>query len=114
MRNMRRNKVTVYYAPLVGLTPVDEGSVDTLEHDHAYGEKVEIEACVSPATVNVSGEWYGVAERYDKTLIIEGVCPFDESAGLWIDDLQSTDPDYEVKRIAQSATIARVYAKKLV
>ena len=121
MRCMERNKTLIYYAPMLGTTPIMDGDDDTFEHDVSFGEKTALYANVSPAigfTYRGSGqaesEWFGRIERYDKQIIIEGECPFKEPAGLWIDDLDAPNPDYQVQSIAQSANFAKVLVKKIV
>lgn len=117
MRCLERNKRKFYYAPLIPEESepiVDEYGNETGESIPKYGAKVEMRANISAANGSVAREWYGIADQYDRSIIISGECPFDETAGLWIDDLDAQRPDYAVKGIATSLNGTIVVTRKLV
>lgn len=116
MRCLERNKRLFYYAqPSSSLTPIlDDDENETGEYTVTFGTKTAMRANISAVTGSVAREWYGIAEKYDRVICFEGECPFDETAGLWIDNLSTDSPDYGIRAISESLNSTSVLVKKLV
>ena len=109
MKTLLRNQREFSYCLYVGEDPIiDDYGNETGEYRVTYGLPQAMKANISPATGTSGTEQFGNLEDYDKVIVHEGVCPFDENAVLFIDKAPEFDgegdplPDYRVRRIAQS------------
>lgn len=109
MRILRRNARIFWYCPYEGREELtDEYGNATGDFPPRYGAPAEACGNISPATGQSGTEQFGNLTDYDKVIVGEGECPFDESAVLFIDKDPDTDLeghpqyDYIVRRVAQS------------
>ena len=114
MRMLKRNLKPFYYALYLGKTPLVDGEGnDTGEYTVNYGTKTLAYANISQASGSISSMWYGMAEGYDKTLILDKDIPLTEESRLWIDDTTADEGDYRVKLIRKSLTTTSVLVRKI-
>lgn len=133
MKALARNKQTFYYALATGtLTDVtDEDGLYTGEQEPAYGNPVQVQMNISPATGRTALEWFGINESYDKVLVTDDInCPITETSRLWIDTVpviagdpqQQGDPpagstetphDYIVARVGRSLNSVVIGVRKV-
>ena len=104
MRELERNKRTVYYALFDKNEPIlDEDGNDTGEERYFYFAPVELRINVSPAL----GE-SATLVTCDKSL------PIDEQTVFWIDETDTSKPfDYTVKKVAESLNSLQIAVKKV-
>lgn len=110
MRDLNRNKQTIYYALYQGKQKTyDADGYYTGEPLSQYSAPVEMKANVSPAKGTSDVEQFGVSEDYTKTIVTTDLtCPIDEMSRLWV-DTPATDEsgavlphNYAVIRVAKS------------
>lgn len=104
MRELERNKQTIYYALLTGSTEATDASgYRTGGRNKTYSEPVSIRINVSPARGNANREMIGIDCQYSKTLTTADLdCPIQEDSILWI-GVPTTEPhNYVVVRKAKS------------
>ena len=90
MRNLNRNKRTIYYALHTGDTPdKDEYGNETGESTPTYGEQVALECNISAAGGEEIVKAFGSFTAYNRTICISGTtCQIDEKSAVWF----NTDP----------------------
>lgn len=113
MRCLKRNKVSFYYANIIGSEEVtDENGYKTGETRLIYDKPKELKANISVAQGEVVFQLFGGNESYDKIIVSDDVnIPINEYSALWIDTVPLFDEiskevitpnDYIVKKIARS------------
>ena len=116
MRELERNKRTVYYALFNKNEPIlDENGYDTGEERPSYFAPVELEINVSPAIGESATRQFGDVLDYDRTLVTCNVdLPINEQTVFWIDETDTTKPfDYVVKKVAESLNSLLIAVKKV-
>lgn len=106
MRNLSRNKSSIYYALYNGKSEVqDEDGLYTGDIAPSYTTPTEIRASVSAARGTSDIDLFGVNISYTKTVIVDDMsCPIDEHSILWIGVTpdNNTPHNYEVVQVAKS------------
>ena len=116
MRELERNKRTVYYALFDKNEPIlDENGYDTGEERPSYFAPVGLRINVSPALGESATRQFGEILDYDRTLVTCDVdLPIDEKTVFWIDETDTTKPfDYTVKKVAKSLNSLQIAVKKV-
>lgn len=104
MRNLNRNKRTIYYALRTGETVnVDEYGNETSESTPTYGEKTALRCNVSAASGEDAVQAFGSFTGYSRTLCVaDPACPIDEKTILWFGIEPSEPHNYIVTQKADS------------
>ena len=106
MRDLIRNKRSLWYALPVGSTPIlDEYGNDTLEVEVAFSSPLPFQANVSANVGQEAIEVFGAQTGYSRTVSIVGMCPLVEGCRLWFGvepNEQETNYNYTVARVADS------------
>ena len=104
MRNLSRNKSTIYYALYDSKSEVqDEDGLYTGDNAPSYTAPTEIRASVSAARGTSDIDLFGVNISYTKTVIVDDMsCPIDEHSILWIGISTDEPHNYEVVQVAKS------------
>lgn len=104
MRNLARNKSTIYYALYDSKSEVqDEDGLYTGDNAPSYTAPTEIRASVSAARGTSDIDLFGVNISYTKTVIVDDMeCPIDEHSILWIGVTPDKPHNYEVVQVAKS------------
>lgn len=113
MRCLIRNKVSFYYANLIGSEEiVNEDGYKTGEKRLFYDKPKRTEANISVAKGEVVLQLFGGNESYDKIIVSDDMqLPINEYSVIWIDSVPVFDEknnetitpnNYVVKRIAKS------------
>ena len=116
MREIERNKRTVYYALFDKNEPIlDEDGNDTGETRPTYFAPVELRINVSPALGESATRQFGEVVDYDRTLVIcDMSLPINEKTVFWIDETDTAKPyDYTVKKVAKSLNSLQIAVKKV-
>lgn len=116
MRELERNKRTVYYALFDKNEPIlDENGDDTGEERPTYFAPVELHINVSPALGESATRQFGEVLDYDRTLVsCDMSLPIDEQTVFWIDETDTTKPfDYSVKKVAGSLNSLLIAVKRV-
>ena len=116
MRELERNKRTVYYALFDKNEPIlDEDGNDTGEVMPNYLPPVQLRINVSPAAGESATRQFGDVVDYDRTLVIcDTNLPIDEHTVFWIDDTDTTKAfDYTVRQVAKSLNSLLIAVKKV-
>lgn len=112
MRNLKRNKETVYYALYQGMSETMKDGLYTGGKTKEYGNVVSAEMTTSPQRTAygfvcevVSMEFFGKDKPYSKSMWTEDMdCPIDEETIVWLGlgDISGYDSDseYEVGDLA--------------
>ena len=110
MRMLDRNKQMFKYRIATGaVVPVfDPDGYETGEYAPVYSGKLTAFASIAPATGEASERAFGASIEYDRIICADTDFGMDENAQLWIDDLNSANPDYVIKRIAKSINGVRI------
>ena len=104
MRNLARNKSSIYYALYNSKSEVqDEDGLYTGDIAPSYTAPTEIRASVSAARGTSDIDLFGVNISYTKTVIVDDMsCPIDEHSILWIGVTPDSPHNYEVVQVAKS------------
>lgn len=116
MRELERNKRTVYYALFDKNEPIlDEDGNDTGEERPSYLPPVELRINVSPALGESATRQFGEVVDYDRTLVIcDTTLPVNEQTVFWIDETDTSKAfDYKVKKVAKSLNSLLIAVKKV-
>lgn len=110
MRNLERNKRTIYYTLYMGLVEaVDENGYYTGEKPPQYSDPVAIKGSVSAARGSTDLDLFGINVPYTNTIIVDDMdCPVDENSLFWIDE----NP-YAVVLVAKSLNHITYAVRKL-
>lgn len=116
MRELERNKRTVYYALFDKNEPIlDDDGNDTGEETPVYLAPVELRINVSPAAGESATRQFGDVVDYDRTLVTCDITlPIDEHTVFWVDEADTAKPfDYTVKQVAKSLNSLLIAVKKV-
>lgn len=105
MRDVRRNKQTIWYALRTGHTEnTDEYGNVTGTFTEVYGEPVAYKVNVSPNKGTIDLERFGLDSRYTRVLTTTDLrCPIAVDSILWIGADPETEPyNFVVERISPS------------
>ena len=107
MRNLIRNKRSLWYAIPVGSNPIlDEYGNDTLEVEMVFSSPLPLRANVSANVGLESVEVFGSQTEYSRTVsIIDHECPLTEGCRVWFrvePNEEGTNYNYTVARVADS------------
>ena len=107
MRDLIRNKRSLWYALPVGSTPIlDEYGNDTLEVEAAFSSPLYLQANVSANIGQEAVEVFGSQTEYNRTLsITRMMCPLTEGCRVWFGKEPNDagdDNNYVVARVADS------------
>lgn len=104
MRNLMRNRRSLYRATIIGTEPVlDEYGNETLEERVIYGEPTMIYCNFSANMGQESVEVFGAQTEYSRTVSWAGEdCPFSEGDFVWIGVDPNEAHNYTVARVADS------------
>ena len=105
MRDLDRNKRTIYYALYKSESAdIDAHGDETGGYSITYDTSVSIKVNVSAARGTSETEQFGVDLKYTKTFVTTDMtCPIAEDSVLWVDDVNTSHPyDYTVASIAKS------------
>lgn len=90
MKNLARNKQTIYYALYEGMGENIVDGLYTGEQIPQYSTPTSLKASVSAARGTADIDLFGINTNYTKTVIVDDMsCPIDEHSRLWIG--RSTD-----------------------
>lgn len=104
MRNLNRNKRSLWYALLTGETlNTDEYGNETGESTPTYGEAIALMCNVSAASGEEAVQAFGSFTGYSRTMCVaDPKCPIDENTVVWF-GVEPTEPyNYIVVRKADS------------
>ena len=116
MRELERNKRTVYYALFDKNEAIlDDDGYETGEVRPSYLPPVELRINVSPSIGESATRQFGDVVDYDRTLVIcDTTLPIDERTVFWIDETDITKSfDYKVKKVAKSLNSLQIAVKKV-
>ena len=107
MRDLKRNKRTLWYAVPEGNVPIlDEYGNDTLEVEAVFSSPLPFQANVSANIGQAAVEVFGSQTDYSRTVSITGpVCPLVEGCRVWFGKEPNDagdDNNYVVARVADS------------
>ena len=107
MRNLIRNKRSLWYAVPVGSTPIlDEYGNDTLEVEWTFSSPLPFQANVSANVGQEAVQVFGSQTEYSRTVSIAGdECPLVEGSRVWFGtepNEQASNHNYTVVRVADS------------
>lgn len=103
MRDVRRNKQTIWYALRTGSTEnLDEYGNKTGTYTEVYGEPVMYKVNVSPNKGTIDLERFGLDSKYTRVLTTTDLrCPIAMDSILWIGADPETEPyNFVVERIS--------------
>ena len=85
MRDLIRNKRSLWYAIPMGSTPIlDEYGNDTLEVEQAYSSPLHLQANVSANVGHEAVEVFGSQTEYNRTMsLTDTECPLVEGCRVW-------------------------------
>lgn len=116
MKCLNRNKTLFYYALYDRKEELlDEYGNPTGLYQIFYKDPKPYRANISAAMGESATRQFGDLELYDKVIVFDDVnTPVDESAILWIDRLETTQPhDYIVKKRAISLNVVSLAVQKV-
>lgn len=104
MRDLNRNKRTLYYAPYLGETDIlDNNGNLTGESEPTYGDIKTLRVNISASAGTEATEAFGGFNNYTRTITVSDTsCPLDEDSIVWL-GVDITGPhNYIVTRKADS------------
>ena len=107
MRDLMRNKRSLWYAIPEGSTPIlDDYGNDTLEVETVFSSPLHLQANVSANVGTEAIQVFGTQTEYNRTVSIAGdECPLVEGCRVWFrvePNEQGTNYNYTVARVADS------------
>lgn len=104
MRDLMRNKRSLWYANPVGNTPiVDEYGNDTLEVEVDFSSPLRLQANIGANAGQQAVEVFGSQPEYSRTVSITGnTCPLVEGCRVWFGVEPSESHNYTVAQVADS------------
>lgn len=114
MRLLERDKQPFWYANYIGREMLREGQNFTGERSTEYGEPAQAYGTFSENTGAATPRDFGTYIDYDYVIHMDsGPCPFDENAGIWLNNTTDQDPDYRVLRISELRTYTAVAIRQM-
>lgn len=110
MRMLERNKQTFAFKLLTdkSVPILDPDGYETGEYALAYSEKIFAKANIAHVTGHADERAFGTLVQYDRVICANTDFGMDENSLLWVDDLDSPNNDYIVKRISKSLNTVRI------
>lgn len=105
MRDLARNKRTIWYALRIGEVPnVDTNGHETGETTPYYGDPVALRCNISAVRGEVAAEAFGTYPAYSRTVTVtDPNCPLAEDSIVWFDADPAAQPhNYIVVQRADS------------
>jgi hypothetical protein len=113
MRDLKRNKQTIWYSLLNVSTDTDEwGNTEDVK---TYGEPVQMDISISGNRGEASQQAFGTDLKYDREMSTHDMnCPIDEYSHLWLDGRSSTEThNYIVKAVSKTLNCIRYAIEKV-
>ena len=107
MRDLMRNKRSLWYAIPQGSTPIlDDYGNDTLEVETVFSSPLHLQANVSANLGQEAVQAFGAQTEYSRTVsLVQDECPLVEGCRVWFrvePNEQGTNYNYTVARVADS------------
>ena len=107
MRDLMRNKRSLWYAIPQGSTPIlDDYGNDTLEVETVFSSPLHLQANVSANLGQEAVQAFGAQTEYSRTAsLVQDECPLVEGCRVWFrvePNGQGTNYNYTVARVADS------------
>ena len=114
-RDLKKNKVGMYYALYSDKTPVlDADGNDTLETTAGYSKPVWFEASISSGISDVSDSPFGNNVSYDRVILSSDMSlPVTDTSLIWIDNAPTYDEAGTVKPDSADYKVAALPLKSL-
>lgn len=113
MRDLKRNKQTIWYSLLNVSTDTDEwGNTEDVK---TYGEPVQMDISISGNKGEVSQQAFGTDLKYDREMSTHDMaCPIDEYSHLWLDGRSPNEThNYTVKAVSKTLNCIRYAIEKV-
>lgn len=113
MRDLKRNKQTIWYSLLNVSTDTDEwGNTEDVK---TYGEPVQMDISISGNRGEASQQAFGTDLKYDREMSTHDMsCPIDEYSHLWLDGRSSDEThNYIVKAVSKTLNCIRYAIEKV-
>ena len=112
MRDLKRNRQTIWYSLLNVSTGEDEwGNTEDIK---TYGEPIAMDISLSGDKGEISQQAFGMDLDYDREMSTHDMsCPIDEYTRLWIDRDFTLTHNYVVKAVSKSLNCIRYAIKKV-
>jgi hypothetical protein len=113
MRDLKRNKQTIWYSLLNVSTDTDEwGNTEDVK---TYGEPVQMDISISGNRGEASQQAFGTDLKYDREMSTHDMaCPIDEYSHLWLDGRSPDEThNYIVKAVSKTLNCIRYAIEKV-
>ena len=113
MRDLKRNRQTIWYSLLNASTDKDEwGNTEDVK---TYGEPVQMDISVSGNKGEASLQAFGTDLKYDREMVTHDInCPIDEYSHLWLDSRSPSEThNYIVKAVSKTPNCIRYAIEKV-
>lgn len=113
MRDLKRNKQTIWYSLLNVSTDKDEwGNTEDVK---TYGEPVQMDISISGNKGQASQQAFGTDLKYDREMSTHDMnCPIDEYSHLWLDGRKPDEThNYIVKAVSKTLNCIRYAIEKV-
>ena len=113
MRDLKRNKQTIWYSLLNVSTDTDEwGNTEDVK---TYGEPVQMDISISGNRGEASQQAFGTDLKYDREMSTHDMdCPLDEYSHLWLDGRSPNEThNYIVKAVSKTLNCIRYAIEKV-
>ena len=113
MRDLKRNKQTIWYS-LLNVT-CDKDEWGNTEDVKTYGAPLPLEISISGNKGEASLQGFGADLKYDREMVTHDLtCPIDEYSHLWLDGKSPTEPhNYIVKAASRTLNSIRYAIEKV-
>ncbi len=113
MRDLKRNKQTIWYSLLNVSTDTDEwGNTEDVK---TYGEPIQMDISISGNRGEASQQAFGTDLKYDREMSTHDMnCPIDEYSHLWLDGRNPNEThNYIVKAVSKTLNSIRYAIEKV-
>jgi hypothetical protein len=113
MRDLKRNKQTIWYSLLNVSTDADEwGNTEDVK---TYGEPIQMDISISGNRGEASQQAFGTDLKYDREMSTHDMnCPIDEYSHLWLDGRSPNEThNYIVKAVSKTLNCIRYAIEKV-
>ena len=113
MRDLKRNKQTIWYSLLNVSADKDEwGNTEDVK---TYGDPVKMEISISGNKGEASQQPFGTDLKYDREMSTHDMnCPIDEYSHLWLDGRSPDEThNYIVKAVSKTLNCIRYAIEKV-
>ncbi len=113
MRDLKRNKQTIWYSLLNVSTDTDEWG--NTEDAKTYGTPTTMELSISGNRGEASQQAFGTDLKYDREMSTHDMtCPIDEYSRLWLDGRSPDEThNYVVKAVSKTLNCIRYAIEKV-